>query len=82
MMYFTDKTNSVTNETMGMTFLGKSSKNLLSTLKTHAVYTFPVSSADSIFNYTYEYNSNGWVTKMIRTPVPSGAATSETYTYY
>lgn len=81
------KSNTVSNETRGMSFFGKSIANPVSAETYHSVtsVSFPVpgtTTSDDSFTYVYEYDTRGWITKMTKTAVTSSTVTTETYTYY
>ena len=66
--YLTDKFTTIGNEYIGRAYLGKDSKNLVST----ATYT----SSNTTISYTYEFDAQNRVTKR------SNGTLVETYTYY
>ena len=66
--YLSDKFTTIGNEYIGRAYLGKDSKNLVST----ATYT----SSNVTVNYTYEFDGQNRVTKR------SNGTLVETYTYY
>lgn len=57
--YFTDKINSLSNETQGTSFYGKDSKNLLKT----EIYKYPDGSNNGLITYSYEFDAMGRATK-------------------
>ncbi len=81
--YLAEKNNTVTNEAMGMSFLGKSSSNLIN----NEVFRSETSSIPSniivnkTFQYTYLFDSNDRVTKMIKTDIVSSETITWEYTY-
>lgn len=58
--FYTDKTNTIEYENMGMYFLGRQNKNLVKQ-ETHTSGNLPAYTT----SYTYEYDSKGRVTKRI-----------------
>ncbi|MDB5226428.1 MAG: hypothetical protein JWN78_621 [Bacteroidota bacterium] len=84
--FLTDKTNTIGNANKGMSFLGKSSSNLINTEAYHYSSTTIIppstTTSDETYNYTYEYDSNSRVTKRTQTAVSTGTPIVENYTYY
>lgn len=83
--YLTDKTNSVNNTSMGMSFLGKSNAN---PVDVELYYSYvsnivpPATITNKTYKYTYEFDANGWITKMTKTDVAASTSEVTTYTYY
>lgn len=70
--FLTDKTNTIGFENMGISFWGKQDKNLISS------NTTDYGTGPQTDTYTYEYDSNGRVTKMTNSANPLDY---ETYSY-
>lgn len=61
--FYTDKPNSLNNDAEGVSFFGKSDKNLLKTEQ----YTYPDGTKVDISYFTYEFDSKGRAVKQTRT---------------
>jgi hypothetical protein len=84
---FNDKINTLTNDAFGVQYLGKSSNNLILTEKSTfgtSACPLPTCTTPIIINYkyTYEYDSNNWVTKVTKSNIADSSTTITTYTYY
>ncbi len=84
---FSDKSNSISNEAFGLQYKGKSNQQLINTeIATSTTISCPAPSCGSpttrTYNYTYEFDSNGWVTKRTITDVGASTSTVTSYTYY
>ncbi len=84
------KKNTITNETNGKSFLGKSNANLITSDRRITTDfgiciippCLPPTITESNFNYTYEFDSNNRVTKQIKTNQVNSSTVVTTYTYY
>jgi hypothetical protein len=68
--------NTIGSDNQGASEFGKSSKNLINT------YSYEYSGGISSYQYTYEYDVRGRVSKLSITDIGTSASTTTTYTYY
>jgi hypothetical protein len=74
--YYTDKLNSLPQQDAEYIVFMKPSKNLIK--KATGVYTYSGGTSTSTTNYTYQFNSDGLITKI--TEVYQSGGSSQTYT--
>jgi hypothetical protein len=61
--FYTNKTNTLGNETMGISFWGKQNKNPIK--KVTIMYTYGGITSNNTTTFTYEYDAKGRITKQI-----------------
>lgn len=76
--YYTDKSNSVGYENMGMKFLGNDSKNLMKKF----VQVLPTGDTIRTMNFTYHFDDKGRVSQKVVYDNHGMLADSSTVTYY
>lgn len=60
--FYKDKSNTIGNENIGISFMGKQNKNPIKQETNTITYNNEVASPQTV-SYTYEYDANGWITK-------------------
>lgn len=75
--YFTNRKNTIGEESFGRPFFGKSSANPIR----RSVERNLISNRSLVHDYTYQFDNKGRITQMTRTPT-EGLAEFKTFTYY